>query len=147
MNRTVPLVAIGAALLLGLTGCSGVLDGLQKQTSGVADSPKALSLAWRTPASTPSWIPADATRIDYVAATTGPADAAPASVRASTASALPEGCTEIERRSLDSFGADWAPTEFPDRVQRCGNWAVMKVDGGWFGWTPLAPAEREEPAS
>ena len=35
----------------------------------------------------------------------------------------------------------WAPKSFPDRVDRCGNWAVMKVSGGWFGWTPLAPSE------
>jgi hypothetical protein len=113
-------------------------------TSGTVASPAALAHAWRTPASEPDWVPADATGIRFVAATGGSADASPASVRVVTASALPDSCTTIPRRSLDSFGEDWAPSSFPDTVSRCGNWAVMRVDDGWFGWTPLAPAERAE---
>ena len=144
--RTRPLlaaVALAAALPLALTGCS-VGDALHHQTSGTAATPAALSQAWRTPASEPDWLPADSTDIRYIAATGGSADQSPASVRVTTASALPDGCTEIQRLSLESFGEDWAPAKFPDTVKRCGNWAVMKVKGGWFGWTPLAPKERAE---
>lgn len=141
--RLLSALALAALVPLLLTGCS-VEDALQKRTSGTADSPAALEMAWRTPASQPDWVPADATGIRFVAATGGSADASPASVRVVTASALPDSCTSIPRRSLESFGEDWAPSSFPDTVSRCGNWAVMKVHGGWFGWTPLAPAERTE---
>lgn len=144
MHRSLPLLAavsLAVALPLSLTGCTDLIGSLQRQTEGTAKDPRALELAWRTPASEPSWIPADARRIRWVAATSGPADATPATVRVDTGTALPADCTEIERRSLDSFGPEWAPGAFPDRVERCGDWAVMKVDGGWFGWTPLTPEE------
>jgi hypothetical protein len=141
--RLLPALALAAALPLLLAGCS-VEDALHRQTSGTADSRAALQQAWRTPASQPDWVPADATDIRYIAATGGAADRSPASVRVATASALPDTCTTIERRSLESFGEDWAPPKFPDRVERCGNWAVMRVHGGWFGWTPLAPSEVDQ---
>jgi hypothetical protein len=139
--RLLPALAVAALIPLALAGCSSS-DALHKRTSGTAATPAALEQAWRTPASTPDWVPEDATAIRFVAATAGSADQSPASVRVTTASALPATCAEIERRSLDSFGESWAPASFPDRVQRCGNWAVMKVQDGWFGWTPLAPSER-----
>lgn len=140
-RRTAPALALALLIPLALTGCS--VDGvLQQRTSGTAASTRALAMAWRTPASQPDWVPADATRIRFVAATGGSADRAPASVRVSTSSPLPASCTSIPRRSLDSFREDWAPTTFPTTVRRCGNWAVMKVRGGWFGWTPVARAER-----
>ncbi|MGT2426308.1 hypothetical protein [Amnibacterium kyonggiense] len=141
--RLLPALAAVALVTAALSGCS-VSDVLHRQTSGTADTPRALEQAWRTPASEPDWVPADATDIRYVAATGGPADASPASVRVTTASGLPATCTTITRRSLDSFGESWAPKRFPDTVERCGNWAVMRVDGGWFGWTPLAPGEVAE---
>jgi hypothetical protein len=142
-TRLLPALAVAALIPIALTGC-GITDALQKRTSGTVATPAALEHAWRTPASQPDWVPADATDIRYIAATVGAADASPAAVRVDTTSALPDTCTEIERRSLDAFGEDWAPGSFPDRVERCGNWAVMKVDGGWFGWTPLAPAEADQ---
>ena len=140
IRRIIPALAVAALVPLLLSGC-GIADALHKQTSGTADSRAALDLAWHTPASTPDWVPEESTGIRYIAATGGAADQSPASVRVTTTSALPTTCTEIQRRSLESFGEDWAPAKFPDEVQRCGNWAVMKVDGGWFGWTPLAPSE------
>jgi hypothetical protein len=143
VHRVLTALAVAALIPLALAGC-GITDSLHGQTSGTAASVAALQHAWRTPASEPDWVPADATGIHYVAATGGGADVSPAAVRVTTASPLPKACTEIERRSLDSFGEAWAPTSFPGRVQRCGNWAVMKVRGGWFGWTPLAPSERTE---
>jgi hypothetical protein len=143
MHRLVPALAVAALVPIALSGC-GVADSLHKQTSGTAATPAALQQAWRTPASRPDWVPADSTAIHYIAGTAGSADATPASVRVATASPLPAGCTRISRRSLDSFGEDWAPSSFPDTVARCGNWAVMAVEDGWFGWTPLAPAERTE---
>ena len=145
MRRIAPAIGLVVLLPLLLTGC-GVQDLLQKRTSGTADSRDALGHAWRTPASQPDWVPADAKRIRYVAATDGSADATPASVRVTMRSALPEGCTTVPRHSLDAFGEDWAPSTVPEVIERCGNWAVVRVDGGWFGWTPLSPRERAEPA-
>ena len=142
-RRLLPAAAVAVLVPVLLTGC-GISDALHHQTSGTAATPAALEMAWHTPASEPDWVPADATGIRFVAATGGSADRSPASVRVTTTSPLPADCTEIERRSLDSFGEDWAPSKFPDRVERCGNWAVMPVDGGWFGWTPLAPSEGAE---
>lgn len=141
--RLLPALALAALIPLVLSGCS-LTDAMHRQTSGTAATPAALEQAWRTPASQPDWVPEDATGIRFIAATGGSADESPASVRVTTASALPKTCTEIQRHSLDSFGEDWAPDSFPDEVERCGNWAVMKVDDGWFGWTPLAPTERAE---
>jgi hypothetical protein len=140
-RRLLPGLAVAALVPLLLTGCS-LADAVHRQTSGAVATPHALALGWRTPASQPDWVPADSTGIHYVAATGGAADESPAAVRVTTSSALPSTCTDIERRSIDSFGEDWAPKRFPDTVERCGNWAVMQVPGGWFGWTPLAPSER-----
>jgi hypothetical protein len=61
-----------------------------------------------------------------------------------TSAALPKSCTEIERRSMDPFSASWAPKTVPDRVERCGNWAVVPVPGGYYGWTPITAEERAE---
>jgi hypothetical protein len=143
MRRLLPALVVAALVPIALTGCS-ISDALQKQTSGTAATPAALEQAWRTPASQPDWVPADSTGIRFIAATGGSADRSPASVRVTTASALPKDCTAITRYSLESFGQDWAPKSFPDRVERCGNWAVMPVKGGYFGWTPLAPKEIAE---
>ena len=143
MRRRVAAAALVVALPVLLTGC-GAVDLVEKRTSGTAADRAALDHAWRTPASQPDWVPADATKIRYVAATGGAADATPAAVRATTASALPGTCTTVHRYSLESFGEDWAPGSVPDEAERCGNWAVVRVHGGWFGWTPLSPREREE---
>ena len=140
MRRLLPALVVAVMVPLGLTGCT-IGDALQKQTTGTAASPAALELAWHSPASEPDWVPADSTGIRFIAATGGAADRSPASVRVRSTAALPATCTEIARRSLDSFGQRWAPRSFPDTVDACGNWAVMKVAGGWFGWTPLAPSE------
>jgi len=139
---TVAALVVAAGTAFALTGCSDVADVLHHQTQGSYDSRAALEQAWSTPASEPDWIPADATRLRMIAATGGAgADATPAVVRVRTATALPASCTEIDRRSMDPFSLDWAPAKIPARVQRCGNWAVVPVSDGWYGWTPLTPDE------
>ena len=149
MHRTALLPAAALALLLPLTltGCSNPIDTLQKRISGTADSRDALLDAWSTPASAPDWVPSDATDVHYVAGTAGSADATPGTVRVTSRGALPTSCTPVERRSLDSFGEDWAVPvkDLPTRVQRCGNWAVVPAGRGWFGWTPLSPDEAAQP--
>lgn len=143
MRRLASAAAVAALVPLALAGCS-FQDALEQRTSGTAATPAALAHAWRTPASEPDWVPEASTDIRYVAATGGPADRSPAAVRVTTTDALPTTCTGITRYSMDAFGEAWAPRSLPDRVQRCGNWAVVRVRGGWFGWSPLAPKEAAE---
>jgi len=109
------------------------------RTTGTAESVRALELGWRTAASQPEWVPADATGIRFAATTSGPADETPAEVLVTTASPLPRTCTTAARTSSARLGEHWAPATVPDRVERCGNWAVVPVQGGWYGWTPFAP--------
>ena len=150
MRRALLLPATALALLLplALTGCGNPVDALQKRVSGTADTRADLLDAWSTtPASDPDWVPADAVDARYVAGTAGADGATPGTVRVTSPSGLPASCTTVERRSLDSFGEEWAvPVEdLPERVQRCGNWIVVPTDDGWFGWTPLSPAEADQP--
>ncbi len=139
-RTTLLAAALLIALPLTLTGC-GVVDALHKQSTGDVASVTQLHRAWTNPAAEPNWIPTNATRIRFIAGTAGAKGTDPATVRVDTSSALPADCTEVPRRSLDSFGPDWAPAEFPDTIDVCGDWAVMPVDGGYFAWTPLAPGE------
>lgn len=143
--RVLTAAVLAAALPIGLSGC-GVSDVLQKRISGTSDSRRQVLDAWTAPASAPDWVPADATRIRYVAGTAGERDRAPGAVRVDSAGGLPSTCTTVRRFSLDAFGEDWAVpvADLPERVQRCGNWIVVPARGGWFGWTPLSPREREQ---
>lgn len=136
-GRLLPALALAVALPMVLGGCA-VGDALQHRTSGRVDTTEALEHAWRSPASQPDRVPKDATGIRFVAETRGGADRAAAAVRVATATALPASCAGVERRSRHAVEMAWAPSALPDTVQRCGNWAVVRVDGGWFGWTPLA---------
>lgn len=139
MSR-VPSALLGLAVVtLALTGCS-MPDLTPDRTGGTVHTVRALELGWRTPASQPEWVPGDSTAIRYTAATNGPADETPASVRVTTASALPPTCTTAARASSAALVTGWAPGTVPDRVRRCGNWAVVQVPGGWYGWTPFEPA-------
>lgn len=140
MTRVPSALVVAALVTLALAGCS-MPSPAHARTSGTAHSVRALELGWRTAASQPEWVPADATDIRYTATTSGPADETPASVRASSTSPLPRTCTTEARASSAGLVAHWAPSVVPDRVERCGNWAVVPVPGGYYGWTPFAPTK------
>lgn len=140
MSRRSLLTAGAAAVLLPLvlTGCSGTAGWLPRERHGVAATPAALELAWSTPASLPSWLPRDATRIRWVAATRGGADRAPAALLADSDGALPRSCRPAEHHGRAAITAAWAPHRVT-QVQRCGGWAVTAVEGGYYAWTPVDP--------
>ena len=140
MSRRSLLTAGAAAVLLPLvlTGCSGTAGWLPRERHGVAATPAALELAWSTPASQPSWLPGDATRIRWVAATRGGADRAPAALLADSDAPLPRSCRPTEHHERAAITAAWTPRS-ADRVLRCGGWAVTAVDGGYYAWTPVEP--------
>lgn len=134
-SRTLAVVvALLTALLLA--GCSGLPDLTPQRRQGVAATPAALELAWSTPASRPEWLPADAADIRWTAATTGGADRAPAALLARTSSPLPGSCRPVEDAARAAISAAWAPDAVHGPVRRCGGWAVVAVDGGYYGWTP-----------
>jgi hypothetical protein len=141
MSRVPSALVVAALVTLALAGCSMPSLG-GARTSGTAHSVRALELGWRTAASQPEWVPADATDIRFSATTSGPADETPAVVRVTTASPLPRTCAASARASSVTLHERWAPTTVPDRVERCGNWAVVQVEGGWYGWTPFQPVQR-----
>ena len=128
------VVAVGA---LSLTGCSGVTDALSNQAQGTYATVADAEEGWATEAPFPAWLPADSRNIRTVVST----NAALADLRVDTAGALPDRCTEVDRLTYSTYKAEWAPkTVLPDRVQQCGDWAVIPVPGGWYGWTPAVPA-------
>ncbi len=137
MTRIPSALVVAALVTLALAGCT--MPNLSSdRTSGTARTVRALELGWRTAASQPEWVPADSTGIRYAATTSGPADETPAVVRVTTASPLPRSCRAEARASVVALRERWAPASVPDRVERCGNWAVVQVQGGWYGWTPFA---------
>ena len=136
MARRELAVAAAALLPLVVTGCSGTTGWLPRERHGVAASPAALAHAWSTPASQPSWLPADATRIRWAAATVGGADRAPAALLADSAAGLPRSCRPLEHPEPAAITASWTPHRTA-AVLRCGGWAVTAVDGGYYGWTPV----------
>jgi hypothetical protein len=138
MSRVPSALVVAAVVTLALAGCSAPTVQLG-ETSGTVQSVRALELGWRTAASQPEWVPDDATDIRFSATTSGPADETPAIVRVTSASPLPAACTTRPRSSAVALREGWAPRSVPDRVERCGNWAVVRVPGGWYGWTPFDP--------
>lgn len=140
MSRHALLAAGAAAVLLPLvlTGCSGTAGWLPRERHGVAESPRRLALAWSTPATQPAWLPQDATRIRWIAATRGGADRAPAALLADSAEPLPATCRPARHHEDAAIAASWTPRH-ATRVLRCGGWAVTAVDGGYYAWTPVDP--------
>jgi hypothetical protein len=139
MTRVPPALVVAALVTLALAGCS-MPGPIVARTSGTVQSVRALELGWRTAASQPEWVPADATGIRFAAITSGPADETPAVVRVATTGPLPRTCTTEARASSVALDERWAPGKVPERVERCGNWAVVRVAGGYYGWTPFSPA-------
>lgn len=127
--------AAAAVAVLALVGCAAS-PLVAHRRGGVAADRAALLQAWSTPATQPGWLPADATRIRWVAATRGGADRAPAAIEARSDARLPAACTPAGSVAGVAITASWSPDRAPVDVRRCGNWAVAAVPGGWYGWTP-----------
>lgn len=137
--RILPIAA-AALLALSLTGCTAVTDLIHNETTSDFEDRAALEADWPR-AEAAAWVPGDAEQIHVRESTGGD----PAILGFESGSPLdPTECAETERLSGPSFAADWAPSDvYVDRVFACGDWAVMKTDTGWFGWTPSAPKEQD----
>ncbi|QDE35928.1 hypothetical protein FIV50_14690 [Microbacterium foliorum] len=133
--------AASALVLLGLTslaGCSAYDSIVHKQATSTFDDVEAFDDGAEVDA---GWIPTDAT--DITVRTSTLENAADAVVLLSSASALADDCTEVERLSAPTWVLDDAPDPYKAKtVFACGDWSVMSTDSGWFGWTPNSDEER-----
>jgi hypothetical protein len=127
MKKLTALVVAGLAASVALTGCSALKDSITNRHELTFDAYADAAATW---SSMPAWIPMDATAIRLRETTN-----APIAVVAVTSATDPADCVSADRRYIPGIGADWEPTDYPHTVLRCGDWEVMPVDGGWFGWT------------
>ena len=138
-RKLLPLFAAVAVAVTGLalTGCSSVIDKIQPEKAHEFASSQDLARDWDQ---TAEWLPADSTQIKIREASAG----GPAILAATTDTALDLAhCAETERQSAPAYSDVWSPTDvYVDRVFACGGWAVIKTDGGWYGWTPNDPDEK-----
>jgi uncharacterized protein YceK len=127
------VVIVGVAL----TGCSSIIDQIPREKSHEFTSAQDLARNWNQPV---AWLPSDATLIKTREAAAG----SPAILAATTDAELDGSqCAETDRQSAPTFSDEWSPENvYVDRVFACGDWAVIKTDSGWFGWTPNDPDEK-----
>lgn len=125
MKKTLAVLVLAA---LPLTGCSMLPGGAAHFEETFTDYPSAKQ-DWRN-GDIPSWIPTDVTRVRSRAMTDGSA----AIVEVITATPPVGDCTEAARVDEPTLSGVWQPEEFPDQIIRCGEYEIMPVEGGWFGW-------------
>ncbi|MDJ0377043.1 hypothetical protein [Cryobacterium sp. PH31-L1] len=137
MIQLLPVLAAAALTALALTGCSNIIEQVQREKSLEFPSVPILTEEWDQRA---DWLPADATQITIREAAAG---GGPAILAATTNSDLdPMQCAETDRQSAPTYAEDWSPDDvYVDRVFACANWAVIKTADGWYGWTPNDPDE------
>jgi hypothetical protein len=125
MKKT--LIAAALLVTVALTGCTTIRDSLTNRHELAFDDYTAAADGWE---SLPDWVPTDATDV-RVRETTN----APIAIVGISSASDPVDCTEAERKYIPGLGGDWAPTDYPHSVLRCGDYEVMATDTGWFGWT------------
>ena len=139
MKKKQPVYLFAAVGLLGLalSGCSSVVNTIQPEKTDSFASGQDLAQNWNQSV---NWLPADAAQIKTREAASG----GPAILAVTTTTPLDTSqCVETQRQSAPAYSDDWSPTNvYVDRVFACGDWAVMKTDTGWFGWTPNDPDEK-----
>jgi hypothetical protein len=134
--RIASLAIIAAAPAVALSGCAGIEDVMENESSLEFDTTDDVVAQWGT---TASWLPDDATSIRIHQSTQGE----PAVLLSTSTTDLdPSVCIETERRSAPAFAEDWAPESYVDNVFACGDWAVIPTETGWYGWTPNHPDEK-----
>jgi uncharacterized protein YceK len=137
IRKLLPAFAAVAIAGLSLTGCSSILDKIQPENTLEFASTQDLARDWDQSA---QWLPADSSRIKIREASAG----GPAILAATTDTDLDaEQCAETKRQSAPEYSDVWSPKDvYVDRVFACGDWAVIKTDVGWYGWTPNDPDEK-----
>lgn len=129
--RLLLLLPVALLATTALTGCSQVSNALHRTHEQSFPDRAAAQEGW-TGVASPGWLPADATDIRGLATD----DETNSVVALTSPSDLPAGCVAADRRGIPFESPDWAPAldAFPDRVERCGDYEVMRTEDGWFGW-------------
>ncbi|TPW72796.1 hypothetical protein [Schumannella sp. 10F1B-5-1] len=129
LRRTALVAGLGAlaAASLLLTGCTAIMNTVHKVHEESFDDHAAAAKGW-VGVQTPEWIPAKATEIGNVATN----DETNAVITA-TGGDLPDWCVEMPRQGLP-FDTRFGEVGLPERVERCGDYEVVKQDGTWIGW-------------
>ena len=147
MKITAPrllVLPVAVALALSMTGCS-TLTNIAQKTHDESFADRASATGGWSGVPAPSWLPADATDIHNLATN----DETNAVIALRSVSREPTGCVEADRTAIPFDSPSWAPKldRFPDRVERCGDYEVMRIDGGLLGWFSATEAGQKPTAS
>lgn len=135
-TSTFPAVLVAAVSVVALTGCAGIEDAMQNESSVRFDTTAEVTAQWDR---TAPWLPEDATDIRIHQSVQGD----PAVLLSTSSADLdPALCVETERKSAATFSEPWSPDSYVDTVFACGDWAVIPTGSGWYGWTPNHPDEK-----
>lgn len=135
-TSTFPAVLVAAVSVVALTGCAGIEDAMQNESSVRFDTTAEVTAQWD---GTAPWLPEDATDIRIHQSVQGD----PAVLLSTSSADLdPALCVETERKSAATFSEPWSPDSYVDTVFACGDWAVIPTGTGWYGWTPNHPDEK-----
>lgn len=132
------------ALALSMTGCSTLMN-IAEKTHDESFPDRAAAMSGWTGVTAPTWLPADATDIHNLATN----DETNAVIALKSADREPSGCVEADRKAIPFNSPSWAPKidKFPERVQRCGDYEVMRIDGGLLGWFTATDTGQKPTAS
>lgn len=146
MRKNTRALLAAAALLttlsVGLTGCAAIEQAVTGEKSTTYDD----AAAFRADSGADApWMPADATAIAMTQSTR----AADAALTLASSTPLDESlCAEVERQSAPLFTVTEAVDVYKTTTAfACGDWTVVQTPGGWLGWTPGHPDEKEQSPS
>jgi hypothetical protein len=129
-SATVAASAFGAGILLiTVTGCAQIDNLLSRQHEETFTTYAQAERDW-VGVDIPHWIPDDATELRNLATF----DETIAVIRVVTDSELAGDCVADERVGIPALDVDWSTQDWPDEVQRCGDYEVIPMDDGWLGW-------------
>jgi hypothetical protein len=129
-SATAAASAFGAGILLiAVTGCTQIGNLLSQQHEETFSTYSHAQRDW-VGVDIPSWIPDDATHLRNLATL----DETVSVIRIVTDSGLAGECAPDDRSGIPALAADWSTEDWPDLVQRCGDYEVMPLDDGWLGW-------------
>lgn len=140
MNLRIALAAPALIIagMLSLTGCSAYDSLVHKHATSTFENIETFDDGADVDA---DWIPADATEITVRTSTME--KASDAVILLSSASALTDGCAEVDRYSAPAWVLDDAPDPYTaETIFACGDWSIMATQSGWYGWTPNSDEER-----
>ena len=120
---------VGGAALIVLTGCSQMMNVLEREHEERFETYAAAADGW-VGVDIPSWIPDDATDLRNLATE----DETVAVMRVVSESPLAGQCELVPREGIPALDTDWSTEEWPDEVARCGDYEVMPMADGWLGW-------------